>query len=102
MLKTIDLRPFGHAFSPQIKQLRLEAEEGKEGIYSIYTKWPDSEDLDDYIRVGYDDNKNILYVDFDSGPFLSIGSSIDNYTIKEFTHDGQFKDIKIVLHDNLD
>lgn len=101
MKKIIDLSKAGHAITPQIKQLHLESQNGHSGIYKVYTKWPDSPDLDDYLRIGYDDEKHIKFIDFDSGPYLTIGSKVDDYTITGFTHNGNFGDIKVIIDDGV-
>ena len=101
MKKIIDLSKAGHAKTAQIKQLHLESQNGHRGIYKIYTKWPDSPDLDDNHRIGYDDEKHIKFIDFDSGPYLTIGSKVDDYTITGFTHNGNFGDIKVIIDDGI-
>ena len=101
MKKIIDLSKAGHALTPQIKQLHLESQNGHSGIYKVYTKWPGSPDLDNYLRIGYDDEKHIKYIDFDGGPFLAIGSKVGDYIITDFIHDGDFKNIKVIVDDNI-
>ena len=101
MQEIIDLSAAGHARTSQIKQLHLESQNGHSGVYKIYTKCPGYPDLDDYLRIGYDDNKCISYIDFDGGPWLTIGSKVDNYTITDFTHNGDFGDIKVIVDDNV-
>ena len=101
MEEIIDLTKAGHAKTPQIKQLHLESQNGHSGVYNIYTKWPDCPDLDDYLRIGYNDEKHITYIDFDGGPWLTIGSKVDDYTITGFTHNGNFGDIKVIVDDNV-
>ena len=101
MQEIIDLSAAGHARTSQIKQLHLESQNGHSGVYKVYTKWPGHSDLDDYLRIGYDDNKYISYIDFDGGPWLTIGSKVGDYIITDFIHDGEFREIKVIVDDNI-
>ena len=101
MQEIIDLSAAGHARTSQIKQLHLESQNDHSGIYKVYTKWPGYPDLNDYLRIGYDDEKHIKYIDFDGGPWLTIGSKVGGYTITDFTHNGNFGDIKVIVQDEV-
>lgn len=96
MNKDIDLSKFGHAASPFERKLIFDQDKEGLNIYSIPNDY-------EYLRVGYDDseNKNISYVDFDGGPFLSLGVSFiykgNSYKVEKFTHNGSFQDIKVYL-----
>ena len=101
MQEIIDLSKAGHAKTAQIKQLHLESQNGHSGIYKVYTKWPGYPDLDNYLRIGYNNARHIDYIDFDGGPFLAIGSKVGDYIITDFIHDGDFKKIKVIVDDNI-
>ena len=101
MQEIIDLSKAGHALTSQIKQLHLESQSDHSGIYKVYTKWPGHPNLDDYLRIGYDDENHINYIDFDGGPWLTIGSKVGNYTITDFTHNGNFEDVKVIVQDDV-
>ena len=101
MQEIIDLSKAGHALTSQIKQLHLESQSDHNGVYKVYTKWPGSSDLDDYLRIGYNDEKHIVYIDFDGGPWLTIGSKVGDYIITDFIHDGEFREIKVIVDDNI-
>ena len=101
MQEIIDLSAIGHARTSQIKQLHLESQNGHSGVYKVYTKWPGHSDLDDYLRIGYDKERHIDYIDFDGGPWLTIGSKVGNYIITDFIHDGNFKKIRVIVDDNI-
>ena len=101
MQEIIDLSKAGHAEIPQIKQLHLESQNGHSGVYKVYTKWLDSPDLDACLRIGYNNIRHIDYIDFDGGPFLTIGSKVGDYVITDFIHDGNFKNIKVIVDDNV-
>ena len=88
MQEIIDLSKAGHAKTAQIKQLHLESQNG----------YPD---LDNYLRIGYNNIRHIDYIDFDGGPFLAIGSKVGDYIITDFIHDGNFKNIKVIVDDNI-
>ena len=101
MQEIIDLSKAGHALTSQIKQLHLESQSDHNGVYKVYTKWPGHPNLDDYLRIGYDDENHIKYIDFDGGPWLTIGSKVGNYTITDFTHNGNFGDVKVIVQDDV-
>ena len=101
MQEIIDLSTAGHARTSQIKQLHLESQNGHSGVYKVYTKWPGHSDLDDYLRIGYDKKRHIDYIDFDGGPWLTIGSKVGDYIITDFIHDGEFREIKVIVDDNI-
>ena len=101
MQEIIDLSKEGHARTSQIKQLHLESQKGHSGVYKVYTKWPGHPSLDDYLRIGYDDENHIKYIDFDGGPWLTIGSKVGDYTITDFTHNGNFGDVKVIVQDDV-
>ena len=101
MQEIIDLSKVGHALTSQIKQLHLESQSDHSGIYKVYTKWPGHPNLDDYLRIGYDDENHINYIDFDGGPWLTIGSKVGDYTIIDFTHNGNFGDVKVIVQDDV-
>ena len=101
MQEIIDLSAAGHARTSQIKQLHLESQNGHSGVYKVYTKWPGHSDLDDYLRIGYDKERHIDYIDFDEGPWLTIGSKVGDYIITDFIHDGEFREIKVIVDDNI-
>lgn len=97
----INLAPLGHARSPQIKKLLLEKVNGDNAIYSIYTEWPNNPNFSSYIRINIDpETKDIIAIDFDSGPFLSIGDRVKNKLITGFTYEGEYNDIKVILLDD--
>lgn len=97
----INLAPLGHAKSPQIKKLLLEKVNGDNAIYTIYTEWPNCPDLNNYMRISIDsETKDILAIDFDSGPYLSIGDRVKDKLITGFTYDGDFNNIKVILLDD--
>ena len=98
MQEIIDLSKAGHALTSQIKQLHLESQSDHSGVY---TKWPGHPNLDDYLRIGYDDESHINYIDFDGGPWLTIGSKVGDYTITDFTHNGDFGDVKVIVQDDV-
>lgn len=99
MEAVINLKNEGHCHSPQIKELRLESETVGVGCYSVFTQWPGHPQLDNYLRIGYEPNtKEISYIDFDGGPWLTYGSIIQNkYVVTGFKHNGEFGDVKILL-----
>ena len=101
MQEIIDLSKEGHARTSQIKQLHLESQKGHSGVYKVYTKWPGFSDLDNYLRIGYNNARHIDYIDFDGGPFLAIGSKVGDYIITDFIYDGDFKNIKVIVDDNI-
>ena len=101
MQEIIDLSAAGHARTSQIKQLHLESQNGHSGVYKVYTKWPGHSDLDDYLRIGYDKERHIDSIDFDGGPWLTIGSKVGDYIITDFIHDGEFREIKVIVDDNI-
>ena len=101
MQEIIDLSAAGHARTSQIKQLHLESQNGHSGVYKVYTKWPGHSDLDDYLRIRYDKERHIDYIDFDGGPWLTIGSKVGEYIITDFIHDGEFREIKVIVDDNI-
>ena len=101
MQEIIDLSKEGHARTSQIKQLHLESQNGHSGVYKVYTKWLGYPYLDNYLRIGCDEEKHIKYIDFDGGPWLTIGSKVGDYTITDFTHNGNFGDIKVIVHDEV-
>ena len=101
MQEIIDLSKAGHALTSQIKQLHLESQSDHNGVYKVYTKWPGHPDLDDYLRIGYNGEKHINYIDFDGGPWLTIGSKVGDYTITDFTHNGNFGDVKVIVQDDV-
>lgn len=101
MQEIIDLSEAGHARTSQIKQLHLESQNGHSGVYKVYTKWPGHSDLDDYLLIGYDNERHIDYIDFDGGPWLTIGSKVGDYIITDFIHDGEFREIKVIVDDNI-
>ena len=101
MQEIIDLSAAGHAKTSQIKQLHLESQNGHSGVYKVYTKWPGYPNLDNYLRIGYDNEKPIDYIDCDGGPWLTIGSKVGDYIITDFIHDGEFREIKVIVDDNI-
>ena len=101
MQEIIDLSAAGHAKTSQIKQLHLESQNGHSGVYKVYTKWPGYPNLDNYLRIGYDNEKHIDYIDFDGGPWLTIGSKVGDYIITDFIHYVEFIEIKVIVDDNI-
>ena len=101
MQEIIDLSKAGHALTSQIKQLHFESQSDHNGVYKVYTKWPGHPNLDDYLRIGYDDENHINYIAFDGGPWLTIGSKVGDYTITDFTHNGNFGDIKVIVQNDV-
>lgn len=70
--------------SQQIKELRLLVDNGDTGIYKLYTKWPGSPDLDDYMRIIFqNDPSKPDALDFDGGPMISIGYYLDESNVIE-------------------
>lgn len=47
--------------------------------YQVETKWLSS-DEDAPLRIGYEKDNTITFIDFDGGPFLQIGASLDPYS----------------------
>ena len=86
--------------SPQIKELRLLVDKGDVGIYKIFTKWPNAPELDSYMRVIYDD-KGIDALDFDGGPFIYPGYSLDEHNkISKIYEDKITKEYLIEVKDS--
>lgn len=101
MEKEINLKYEGHAVSPQTKKFILESETSGVGTYKIEAYWINREtkEKEDYLRIGYKpETKEIEYIDFDGGPWLTYGSTVKNkYVVTGFTHDGNFNNVKILL-----
>lgn len=96
----INLAPLGHAKTRQIKKLLLDRHDEINGVYSVYTEWPGYPDLNDYLLVTTDPTtKDIIAIDFDAGPYLSIGDTVKDKTIVGFTSDKNFSNIKVILTD---
>lgn len=96
----INLAPLGHARTRQIKKLLLETHDDINATYSVYTDWPGYPDLSDYMLITTDPETNdIVAIDFDAGPYLSIGDTIKDKTIVGFTSDKNFSNVKVILTD---
>lgn len=67
--------------SQQIKELRLLIDNGDNGVYKIYIKWPGSPELDDYMRIIYTDYSHPDALDFDGGPMIYKGFHLDDYNV---------------------
>ena len=66
--------------SPQIKELRLLYENNDNvGVYKIYSKWEGAPELDGYCRILYSENDKIDGLDFDGGPMIYRGFSLDKH-----------------------
>jgi len=97
----INLAPLGHARTGQIKKLLLEKVSGDNATYSVYTEWPGCPDLDKYMLITTDpDTHDIVAIDFDAGPYLTIGDKIKEKTIVGFTYEGKYDNIKVILLDD--
>ena len=95
------LNKLGHARSPQIKELQKISEESGVGIYKIHTEWPGHPEMNDYLRVGYNpDTKEISFIDFDGGPWISFKFKFDDgCVVTGFNHDGKFNNITVIIED---
>ena len=54
----------------------------KDNLYAVFTKFRDSDVYAPIRIIGEKDN--IEAIDFDGGPFLSVGSKLEDYTTEEF------------------
>lgn len=85
--------------SSQIKKLILVNKQDNIGEYEIYTKWPNYPELDNYMRIGFDLNNIIDYIDFDGGPFITRGYILsDGCKVMAFKHDN-FKNITVIVQE---
>lgn len=91
MKKKIDLNRLGRSRVKHYKELHLESEKDGIGVYTIHHEFP--------IRWGYDDNKQIVFIDFDEGPFLTLNSKVYDYKLIRIDHDENFNNVRIVLKD---
>ncbi len=83
--------------SPQKKWLEKEKDVKNGTQFRVKSVWPGAPEFDSYSRIGYDDNNNIIFIDFDGGPFLRKECKYLDYKIEDIFNDGE--GLKIVLSD---
>lgn len=77
MVKIINLH--GHCDYSATKKLILDHEDNGVGTYSIESKWKDSGESAPLRVIG-----DIEAIDFDGGPYLSLGSKVEDYYVFGF------------------
>lgn len=97
MEKVIDLSKMAHERVPMVKRLVFDRSEGEDYIYKIDYYWTEDKQPGN-LRISYDKGE-LLFIDFDGGPFLRVGCKIKNYIIKRFNHNGNFGNIEVVLNE---
>jgi len=73
----------GHCDSPWNRRL-IQIEDSD--LYEIDNSLKECSTESGYLRIGTEpgDYTKINFIDFDGGPFLTIGDKVDNYVISDF------------------